>query len=806
MYPEENPITMKQFAAILSTFISVSALAITPVATSIPVAVPAPATGFEENKGQVVRTDGSPATDVRFRLAQGNTRIFLLNAGIAFQFQQVHLPDGLAEMLASSTGALDQDARMETLQKEVLVESFRMDMHLEGADPAARISMGEPSTDIIHYYTHNALNVHRYSEVTYHDVYPGIDWVLRTTAQGMKYDFVIHPGADPDLIRLVFTDQEELYVDEQGRLVHGNRMGRFVEQSPTSYQVDDAVASHFVLEGNTLRFALGNYDRTRPLTIDPDRIWGTYYGGNSNDYGRATVEDPNGNVYLAGSSLSAEAIASGGHQITSGGNVDAMLVKFTADGTRLWATYYGGGMIDYGYGCDVDASGNVFLSGYTQSADNIGMDGHQNSLGGETDGFLVKFNANGERLWGTYYGGTEYDNFWKCKVDADGNVYGAGTTASSFVIATEGGQQFVGGERDGYLAKFAPDGTRLWGRYVGGALNDGGYDCALDALGNVYLAGMASSENLIASNGHQNDLGGDNDGFLVKFAADGTRLWGTYYGGTGDDWAFSCAVDGNDDVYIAGTTWSETGIADGGHQNTFMGGSDNYGDVFLVKFTPDGTRLWGTYYGGDDDDVAWSCTTDASGNVYIAGVTMSTMGIAVNGFQNEPGGGPSDQDGFLAMFDGNGTRIWGTYYGGSDYSGLGCAVAGNGDALLTGTTRSNSAGSIAENGFQSTNGGGWCDAFLVRFEGVNTGIGEQASSGSGMVWLGQEGNMHLFNVSEGGSGQFELYDATGQLIRHISTGYSNTRLSINLAGTAPGMYVLRHQDGDHSSVVRIVHR
>ncbi|MBK7482268.1 MAG: hypothetical protein IPI72_05885 [Flavobacteriales bacterium] len=659
---------MKQLAALL-------------IAT-IPWAASATGASFEENKGQVRTTSGEAAPFVRYHLADGNAHIYLLNDGIAYQFQRTHMPDGLADMMQADAGLYDE---MKSLQDQVRVETFRMDMRLEGADPMARISTSGRSSDYVNYYNRDALDVHSYERVTYHDVYPGIDWVVYTHGEGIKYDFVVHSGADPDRIRIVFEHQEELQLDANGKLLHGNRMGRFTEDAPVSSQDGRAVGTSYILEGNVLRFALGAYDKTRALTIDPARIWGTYYGGNSNDYGRATAEDPNGNVYLAGSSLSAAAIASGGYQMTSGGNVDAMLVKFASDGTRLWATYYGGGLIDYGYGCDVDASGNVFLAGYTRSSDNIGMDGHQNSLGGDTDGFLVKFNADGERLWGTYYGGTEYDNFWKCIVDADGNVFGAGTTASSFVIATEGGQQFLGGERDGYIVKFGPDGTRLWGTYVGGTLDDGGYDCAVDAMGSVYLAGMANSENLIASNGHQNVIGGGKDGFLVKFAADGTRLWGTYYGGTEDDLAFSCAVDGNDDVYIAGSTWSDAGIADGGHQNTYMGGSGYYGDALLVKFSPDGTRLWGTYYGGDDDDVAFSCTTDASDHVYIAGVTLSSMGIAVNGFQNEPGGGPSDQDGFLAMLDGSGTRIWGTYYGGSDYSGLGCAVAGNGDVLLAGT-------------------------------------------------------------------------------------------------------------------------
>ena len=155
----------------------------------------------------------------------------------------------------------------------------------------------------------------------------------------------------------------------------------------------------------------------------------------------------------------------GSHQPAFGGNQDAYLVKFDASGVRLWATYYGGTSIDDAYGCSTDAEGNVYLVGITLSTNGIATTGsHQTINGGIHDGFLAKFNASGVRQWATYYGGTENDEGRKCVIDDEGNVYLAGYTVSANNIGTAGSHQSTfGGIRDGFLAKFHANGVREWG-------------------------------------------------------------------------------------------------------------------------------------------------------------------------------------------------------------------------------------------------------------------------------------------------------------------------------------------------------
>jgi hypothetical protein len=132
----------------------------------------------------------------------------------------------------------------------------------------------------------------------------------------------------------------------------------------------------------------------------PDRIWGTYYGGSVNEEIFCICEDPDGNLYFTGSTFSPDNMATpGSFQENLAGEADAFLAKFTPDGVRLWATYYGGPAMDAGWWCEADQDGNVYLAGHTHSATGIATPGaHQTLLRGEQDAFLVKFTPEGQRI------------------------------------------------------------------------------------------------------------------------------------------------------------------------------------------------------------------------------------------------------------------------------------------------------------------------------------------------------------------------------------------------------------------------
>ncbi len=395
------------------------------------------------------------------------------------------------------------------------------------------------------------------------------------------------------------------------------------------------------------------------------RLWGTYYGEQGDEDGTSCSVDDLGNVYLAGSTSSTTAIATGGHQNTYGGGLfgtyDAFLVKFNSLGVRIWGTYYGDTGQDFGRSCAVDPSGNVYLAGSTQSTSSIAANGHQNAPVGPVynDAFLAKFSSSGNRLWGTYYGDSGVDAGWSCATDSFGNVFLAGRTYSTIGIASNGHQNSFAGSTasnggDAFLVKFNSSGLRQWGTYYGGPNYESGFSCTADGAGNIYLAGATSSTTAIASGGHLNTISSSSSiyAFLAKFDNAGTRLWGTYYGPLNNTTPGSsdrpnCAVDALDNVYLSGTTDINQNIAtNNGYQSAYSGSID----AFLVKFNGSGVRQWGTYYGGGDYDYSSTCNIDINGDIYLAGITKSTSNIASGGHQNTFGGG-NVSDGYLVKFN-----------------------------------------------------------------------------------------------------------------------------------------------------------
>jgi hypothetical protein len=530
------------------------------------------------------------------------------------------------------------------------------------------------------------------------------------------------------------------------------------------------------------------------------RAWGTYYTGtgqvwpNGEERGNSCITDAAGNVYMVGFTSSNSDIATAGaHQtVYAGGPIvfgtggyDAFLVKFNSSGVRQWATYYGGSQDDMGISCAVDASGNVYMIGSTSSTSGIATAGaHETTI---NDGFLVKFNSNGVRQWGTYFEG----NGNACTTDASGNIYIVGLTNSTSGIATAGAHQTVmSGSGDAFLVKFNSSGVKQWGTYFGGASSgasemEKGLSCATDALGNVYMVGQTPSTSGIATAGaHQTIYGGSStDAFLVKFNSSGVRQWATYYGGPGVDIGYSCVTDASGNIYLAGDTQQEflpasSGMTTiGAHQSAYGGG---YSDGFLVKFDSNGLRQWGTYYGGSLLDVSFSCATDASGNVYMSGNTQSSAGIATSGAHQT-----TLNDAFLVSFNSSGVRQSGTYYGGIKNV---CTSDASGNVYMTGYTQSNS--DIATAGAHQTANGnnGYSDAFLVKFSGISVGINETINDKLFSIYPNP--TQSIVNVKADTKligAVYNIYDNTGKVVLSGKINTENT--SVDLEKLAAGIYL-----------------
>ena len=258
-------------------------------------------------------------------------------------------------------------------------ESVVLDSSFVGANPQPKVvgldRLAGTSNDFIgsdpsQWHTHIA----NYGQVEYQDLYPGVDLVFHGNQQQLEYDYVVAPGTDPGVIKLAIDGAESMAIDGQGNLVLHTSAGDVTEDAPVVYQesggVRQPVSGQFVLEGDgQVGFALGAYDHTQPLVIDPVLSYSTYLGGSGSDEGQGIAVDAAGNAYVTGLTQSTDfPTTPGAFQTTyGGGEFDAFVTKLNPTGTALvYSTYLGGSGYDYGRGIAVDTAGNAYVTGVTE--------------------------------------------------------------------------------------------------------------------------------------------------------------------------------------------------------------------------------------------------------------------------------------------------------------------------------------------------------------------------------------------------------------------------------------------------------
>lgn len=665
---------------------------------------------FVQNIGQVTDQYGNTRRDIDFKLqAAAGLNVYLENGALHYQWYYSDTND---------KGSAPLDDRQ--------LNIYRMDVTLIGANANARVTTGLPLNGAELFYSPQSQNAkngtvaRKFSKVTYHDIYPGIDWVLYINEAGkLEHDFIVHPNGRVSDIRISYGGSKSLTLGKDGSIEASTAFGTIRDAAPVAYEqaTGKRVPSHYILKGNELSYNIGTY--LGALVIDPVVEWSTYFGGTDYEDIAALAHDQDGNFIVAGSTSSATNIATtGAFQFTFGGGngltgADAFMAKFSSDGTCLWSTYYGGAGADLGKGIAIDTSGNIYLSGRTNSSTGIATPGsYQPAKSGTPSGydcFLVKFDSAGQRIWGTYFGGNGQDGSLQVTVacDRQNGIYLAGNTASMDQIATTGSHQGIfGGSQDAFVAKFSADGALAWASYLGGTGLDVFQAAVCDEAGNIILAGSSASPGLASTGAFQQNIGGAEDAILVKFNGQGQLQWATYMGGTEQDRALSLCTK-NNSLFIGGITSSTTAIASNNAYQTTLG--DASGDGFIARFDTAGQRLWGTYYGGLQNDYITAVKASMDGKLYVGGTTASATGIAT------PDGLDTSLSGvyncILSCFDTTGSMVWGSYFGTLSDEGTAISVS-DGKIILAGKTFSSTG--IGTPGAHQTMIGGDQDGFLVQ--------------------------------------------------------------------------------------------
>lgn len=631
---------------------------------------------FEENRGQGAPTARYLAKTLRGELEVGPSHISIPSKGVGpGPAMGLEFVGGNADALGSVVERLPGRSN-----------------YLIGADPQHWIRGAE-----------------HVAKIRFASVYPGIDVVYYGNQQRLEYDFEVAPEADPDQIRMRVDGQAKPLVTKLGDLVvdDGERTIRL--RKPVVFQEDKKgrtliAANYRIDDRGDVGFEVGDYDRSRPLIIDPILESSTFLGGRAEDAISDVALDPQGNIYVTGVTRSSGIATQQAFQTslqTGGfGQSDGFVAKLDPSGSRLlFLTYIGGRKDETPHGIAVDSQGSILLTGITTSEDFPAVAAYQDQLAsqysfGGLDAFALKLDSAGSALvYSTYLGGGALEAGGKIDVDAQGNAYVVGGTTSTDFPTTNAFQPVRGNAAgiapDAFIAKLNPTGAPIYVTYLGGADSEWGFAVASDSTGAAWVVGMTDSEDFPVAAALQTEIAGDFDVFAAKLSASGqVLLTSGFLGGSKVDTPSEAAVDSENDLYITGLTNSNDFPLAGAAQSEFGGGEAFSQDAFVTKISSSGTQLlYSTYLGGSGTEVGNSIAVGPDGSAYVAGETDSSdMPLAAASQPFSAGG----IEGFVVKLSPSGGRLdYSTYLGGSlDDAVAALAVDSAGRVVTAGNTHS----------------------------------------------------------------------------------------------------------------------
>jgi hypothetical protein len=503
-------------------------------------------------------------------------------------------------------------------------------------------------------------NTSSYNTVVFGEIYEGIELKLKARANNIEKIFLVRPGADVKSISVEMSGAEALSINAKGELEVTTELGSVKFTAPVAYQEiggrQVSVPVAYKIADNskhTYAFAVGDYDREKPLVIDP-LLASTFLGGKSTDLAYSMAADSMGNIFVTGYTLSTNFPTVVGSFCTtnnsnrvSSSTTDVFISKFNSTLSQLLAsTYLGGTDYDYGYSITVDLNGNVYITGSTLSPDFPTTYGaYERSPGGDYDVFVSKLTNDLDELLGsTYLGGWNFEEGLAIAVDIAGNAYVTGNTWSDNYPTTPGA--YMPAQPNitytVFVSYLNSDLTALIGSsYLGGTAFEEGTAIAVNLAGEIIVGGNTWSPDFPTTAGSYDPTeNGGWDIFVAKLNPALTALLAsTFVGGSDDDVLAGLDLDVAGNVYFTGYTWSlDYPVTVGAYQTTFNGGNT---DAYVSKLDYTLSTLDGSsYMGGKSDDYAAAIKVDAWANVFITGNTWSTN------FPTTPFG------------------FWTTYYGG----------------------------------------------------------------------------------------------------------------------------------------------
>jgi gliding motility-associated-like protein len=563
-----------------------------------------------------------------------------------------------------------------------------------------------------------------FEQIRYHQLYPMTDLLVYSANGTIKYDFILHPGADVANIGLAYEGVERISIVDEKVVLHTS-VGDVIESKPFAYQLIDGriieIPCTYRLEQATVGYELSNYNPAYDVIIDPEIVFSTFIGSSSNNFGFTAADDSQSNL------ISGAAVFGNNYPTTlgaystsfnsgSGNYIDVAISKFSPDGSDLiYSTYLGGSRIETPHSIVCDDWDNFFVMGATGSSNfPTTANAYDSSFEGgpaldmsnfftssHPDGcdfFISKFTSNGELDASTYIGGSgndglntgdqlyyNYGDIFRGEINVDdaNNIYVASLTLSSDFPTSSFGLQttYGGGACDGIVFKMDNNLENLmWSNYIGGSATEACYALEFNGTDEIIVAGGTKSNNFPhAANGVDNSFGGQTDGFVLRISTLTYALVaGTFFGTSEYDQIYFVQTDLDNNVYVCGQTAGEIDITPGCY------GQPNSGQ-FIVKYNPTLTALvWATTIGTGSGEIDISPTAflvSDCNQIYMSGwggetnhycgsfyscyaefSTTNGLPITNDAFQSTTDG----SDFYLCVLDADATTLdYATFLGGS---------------------------------------------------------------------------------------------------------------------------------------------
>ncbi len=700
---------------------------------------------FIENRGQVVDGNRQLRPDILYVGEGGGMKIFLRKTGLSYVLTKTEGVEGAEQREKDllKNGAFSDELK-KLKQKEAenaTIKGHRIDITFEKCNPNSTIVTDDlVEGNLNYYYAHcpdGITNVPSYNRITYKNIYPNIDVVFYGGKEkGLKYDIIIRPGGDPENIKIKYTGADAISLID-GKLNVKTSIGELNEWMPKIYQNINGqiidIKSEYQLDGTTLNFRLYNYKNNFPIVIDPwtTYSWSTYYGSTNSELSNDMVADKSENILVTGYTLSSNfPVSVGAYQYNkAGGNglwdSDAFIVKFDKNGNRLWCTFYGGSDIEQSNALSADKNDNIFVTGITTSADfPVSAAAFQSNNKTYLTVYILKLDANGWRIWATYYGGSSGEFGYGIATDINGNVFITGNTSSGDFPLTPGAflAWFDPNTPNGFVLKMDGAGNRMWCTLYKGA---GPKRIAINSFGDAVIVGYATDDLPVTPGAFQTSSGPITSGFVLTFDGNGKRLWCTFFAGSKTDAITDVAIDSNDNVIIVGETNSpDLPVTAGCNQPTFIptGFFGMNMNMFICKLNRHGKLLWATY--GGEMELCKTCAIDIHNNIYVMGELEDGSGPGtVPTCSSTFRGGRGAEDEVISKYSSDGKQLCYNFWGGiseEDLDGSDGGIVCIGSDVYITTASLGPGYPVNPNAFQTTFSGQH-DVVVSKLCGTNCG-------------------------------------------------------------------------------------